>query len=78
MRLGEDRVLLTVASLAGVGSEDRDIAMMAVVTGEWYIRSCHLMTSQRESHHFMREQSTVHLCERCIRSTVIRVAVAAT
>ena len=63
MRLGEGNVHLTVAGFAGVGSEDRDVAVMTVITGERHIRSRTLMTVQNKSHHFMGEESVIHYCE---------------
>jgi hypothetical protein len=55
MRLGEGNVHLTVAGLAGVGGEDRDVAVMTVITGEGRVRCCALVTGQNKSHHLMRK-----------------------
>ena len=44
MGLGEGNIHLAVAGLAGVCGESRDVALMAVITGERIARSCALMS----------------------------------
>ena len=46
MRQGEGNIHLTVTGLAGVGCENRDIAVMTVIAGERRIRGRSLMTVQ--------------------------------
>lgn len=44
MGQGKSRVYLTVAGLAGVGCEGGDVAVVAIIAGERFIRSCKLVT----------------------------------
>jgi hypothetical protein len=63
MGKGQGRIDLTVAGLAGVGSERGDITVMTVVTRERLTRCCELMPIQGESHHLMWKLRTPHHCQ---------------
>jgi len=78
MGLGEGNADLTVAGLAGVWGEGRDVALMTIIAGERYIRSRELVTVQGESHHLMRESRVLHHREFRIGAAMFRVTMTAT
>lgn len=61
MRLGEDNIHLTVAVVAGVGSEGRHILAVAIFTDKRFTRRLFLVPFQRISQRLVREGVLPHL-----------------
>jgi len=77
MGISKDRIHLTVAGLAGVRCESRDVLLVAVGADEWFVPSFVLVSLQGKSQQFVREFPGLHHDQRRIRTAVLGMATAA-
>jgi len=77
MRQGKDRVHLTVAGVARVGGEGRQVILVAIGAGKRFSLGCSLVSFQGKSQQLVWEIPTLHDSQRGFCASVLGVAIAA-
>ena len=75
MRLGIAGVHMTVAGTARVRCEGRQVGLVTICAGEWFILGCELVPVQGKSHQLMRELTTLHHGKSCIHASMFGMAI---